>query len=210
MQQQFKNIILDLGGVIINLDYQRTASAFREMGAGDFETIYSQKKQMQLFDDFEKGILPESAFRNAIRSHLSKPVADPDIDAAWNAMLLDVPLHRLELLRSLKQQYRIFLLSNTNVIHVNSFSAMLEQTYGSNTFEKIFERIYYSCFLKMRKPDAAIFQLVLEENKLEKDATLFIDDSLQHVQGAMKAGITSQLLEKGMELKDLLHALKVI
>lgn len=210
MENQVKNIIFDLGGVLINLDYKRTAAAFAQLGIVSFDSIYSQKKQEHLFDDFEKGTLSEAAFRDQIRQHLQNPVSDDEIDNAWNAMLLDIPGERIQLLQQLKSKYRIFLLSNTNAIHVKSFSSALVQRHGTPILENIFERVYYSCFMKMRKPDAEIFNHVLMENDLEKSSTIFIDDSAQHVEGASKTGIPSYLLKEGQQINELINNLKLL
>ena len=200
-----KNIIFDLGGVIINLDYNKTAAAFKLLGITDFDIIYSHKKQEKLFDEFEKGNISSGEFRDIIRQYLSKPVSDAEMDAAWNAMLLDVPAEKMSMLNELRNQYRIFLLSNTNMIHVNAFTQIVESAYGSNAFENTFEKVYYSCFLNMRKPDAVIFEKVISENNLALHETVFIDDSLQHVQGAKAAGLSGFLLEPKQSLQELLN-----
>jgi len=209
MKNKYQNIIFDLGGVIINLDYQKTAAAFRNLGASAFEEIYSHKKQQSLFDDFEKGTLSNAQFRDEIRKYLIIKTSDDVIDAAWNAMLLDVPKYRLDAIESLKPDYRIFLLSNTNKIHVNAFTQGLHQSYGSNPFEQLFEKVYYSCLMNMRKPDKEIFDFVLRENNLQPEDTLFIDDSPQHIEGARKSGITAHLLEKNVDVVDLLINLRM-
>ncbi|MEP7265789.1 MAG: HAD family phosphatase [Bacteroidota bacterium] len=210
MENQIKNIIFDLGGVLINLDYKRSAIAFEQLGITSFDRIYNQKKQEHLFDDFEKGVLSEAAFRNEIRIFLKNQVMDDEIDNAWNAMLLDIPDDRIQLLHHLKTKYRIFLLSNTNAIHVKSFSSALLQKHGVPVLDNLFEQVYYSCFMKMRKPDAEIFNHVLKENKLDPSSTIFIDDSLQHVEGAEKTGIKSYLLKEGQQINELVTELKLL
>ena len=206
---KIKNIIFDLGGVIINLDYNRTANAFKELGFQHFDIIYSQKKQEHLFDDFEKGILSPEQFRSTIKLHINMQVTDQSIDAAWNAMLLDIPPEKMDLLHQLQNKYRIFLLSNTNIIHVKAFTAILENAYGLNAFEKVFEKVYYSCFLNMRKPDHEIFEMVINENKLNKEETIFIDDSIHHVEGAIRSGIHGIHLANTDSLIELINQILV-
>ena len=198
-----KNIIFDLGGVIINLDYNRTAEAFKRLGLTEFDIIYSQKKQESVFDEFEKGTLDAARFRDIIRQYIPQPVSDMQVDTAWNAMLLDVPDDKMLLLKELNKEYRIFLLSNTNIIHVNAFTKIVESAYGKNAFEAIFERVYYSCLMNMRKPDAEIFQKVINENNLSIYETVFIDDSKQHVAGAKAIGLTGFLLDEKQSLQEL-------
>lgn len=200
----YENIIFDLGGVIINLDYHRTAQAFINLGLTNFNEIYSKAKQTSLFDDFEKGKMTEAGFRDTLKQYLPATITDSEVDAAWNAMLLDIPAHRISFLRSVAQRHRIFLLSNTNQIHVDAFTAMNDQIFGKGVFESIFEKHYYSCNMGMRKPDAEIFNYVISENNLDPKKTLFIDDSPQHIEGALKTGLAAELLkvEKGERLEE--------
>jgi glucose-1-phosphatase len=201
--QKYEAIIFDLGGVIIDLSYQRTAEAFVNLGLESFDAIYSKAKQTNLFDDFEKGILSEDGFRAELKKHLPGNTGDAQIDNAWNAMLLDIPFQRVEFLREVGAKYRIFLLSNTNRIHVKAFSKMADDIFGENNFLSVFEKSYLSCEMGMRKPDAEIFEKVLGDNHLDRSKTLFIDDSIQHVEGALKVGLNSKLLsvEQGQKLE---------
>ena len=195
-----RNIIFDLGGVLINLDAGATSKAFRELGMADFDQQFSFAKQSGLFDDFDRGKISPEEFRNSLRKFLPPGTTDNAIDDAWNAMLLDVPPRRLHLLESLGKNYRLFLLSNTNEIHVAAFSRALEKTFGFRDFSGYFEKWYYSCRIGMRKPDREIFDFVLQENNLDPQQTLFIDDSKQHVEGARKSGIDATLLPPGEDI----------
>ena len=192
---RIRNIILDLGGVIIDLDYRRTAYAFIDLGMAGFDEVYSKARQTAFFDDFEKGFLDAAAFRGDLRRHLPQDVSDEEIDRAWNAMLLGVPENRIEWLRELGKHYRLFLLSNTNQIHITAFTEMLSRNLQGFKIEELFEKTYYSCHLGMRKPDPGIFQHVLRENDLDPSQTLFVDDSIQHIEGALKTGINAEWLD---------------
>lgn len=202
--KKYDSIIFDLGGVIINLDYNKTAQAFIDLGLSNFNEIYSKAKQTSLFDDFEKGTMSNEAFRATLKQYLPATVTDVEIDKAWNAMLLDIPLHRIDFLRKVAERYRIFLLSNTNLIHVTAFTVINDHLFGKGVFESIFEKHYYSCEMGMRKPDAEIFEFVLAQNGLERTNTLFIDDSPQHIEGARKTGLDAELLkvEQGEKLEE--------
>lgn len=191
---QIRNIILDLGGVIIDLDYRRTADAFIRLGMAGFDEVYSKARQTSFFDDFEKGFLDANTFRGDLRKHLPENISDEEIDRAWNSMLIGVPPKRIEWLRQLGRHYRLFLLSNTNVIHIASFTEMLSRELDGFKIEELFENTYYSCLLGMRKPDREIFQHVIHENGLDPSKTLFVDDSIQHVDGALKTGISAEWL----------------
>ncbi len=128
--QGIKHIIFDLGGVILNIDYQLTYKAFGELGIKDFTSLYSQFQGSQLFDDLETGRVTPDVFLEAMHAHVPATVTDGQILAAWNAMLLDFPLQRLQLLQQLQLYYNTYLLSNTNAIHLDKFNAILQESRG--------------------------------------------------------------------------------
>ncbi|MFI5164572.1 MAG: HAD family hydrolase [Bacteroidia bacterium] len=198
-----KNIIFDFGGVILNIDYKRTELAFAKLGLTDFAEIYSQATQKELFDVFEKGSITPADFRREVRKFIDREVSDSQINEAWNSMLLDLPEERIHLLDQLKKKYHLFLMSNTNEIHFNAFTDYMRKKFNRDIFSDVFDKAYVSHRVNMRKPDAEIFELVLNENKLKKEETLFIDDSIQHIEGAKKAGLNTIFLEKGKTILDL-------
>jgi epoxide hydrolase-like predicted phosphatase len=204
---EIKNIIFDLGGVIINLDIPRTIKSFEAFGIKDFEKTYSQLAQTPLFDKFDKGLITENDFFEGIRTQFNLQQSLTEIEEAWNAMLLDFPAHRLQQLLEYKKKYRTFLLSNTNVTHIRSFENTLKNAHQIDNLSSYFEEDYYSCHLHMRKPDAEIFEFVLKEHDLKPEETVFIDDTIIHVKGAEKCGINAFLLPKGAEFKTLLDSI---
>jgi len=197
-----KNIIFDLGGVILNIDYNRTANAFKNIGVTNFDKVCSQAKQNKVFDDLETGKLSPPEFRDYLKKEQGL-LSDADIDNAWNAMLLDLPKKRVELLEKLKINYRIFLLSNTNKIHIKAFQQIVSTSYKGSLFDTIFEQHYYSSEIGMRKPNADCFEFVLNSNNLEASETLFIDDSIQHIEGAKKIGLKTYYLKAGEDITTL-------
>jgi putative hydrolase of the HAD superfamily len=188
---QVKNIIFDLGGVLINIDYKATENAFKNAGIRNFDELFSQAKQTRLFDNLEKGLVDEVTFKDGLRLLSNVNLSDKTIDDAWNAMLLDFPKHRVELLQNVRKNYKTFLLSNTNELHIPAFENLIEKEYGIADFSSLFDKLYYSCRVQMRKPDKEIFELVINENNLNPQETLFIDDSIQHVQGAQNVGLNA-------------------
>ena len=199
----YKNIIFDLGGVIINIDYTLLVKAFKKLGVENFDELYSQAHQNKLFDLFEKGKISAADFRNEIRKYCNKNLSDVQIDSAWNAMLLDLPEERLKLLQALKKTHRTFLLSNTNEIHMLAINKYLQKMYGISDLSGYFEKMYLSFEVGMRKPDEEIFEFVLSENKLDPAETLFIEDSIQHIEAAKKLGIQIYWLQKNEAVTDL-------
>ncbi len=199
----YKNIIFDFGGVIIRIDYGRIAATFKNFGLHNFDQLYTQLHQTTLFDDFEKGLISPQQFRDQLREISGIGLTDSQIDEGWNAILIDLPQENIDVLRRLKQSHRLFLLSNTNAIHEEAFTKIMIRDFGKNVLEENFENIYFSHHLNMRKPDLEIFEKVLQENDLIATETLFVDDSLQHIDGAKKAGIQTLYVEKGEMIVDL-------
>lgn len=202
MGQEIEAVIFDLGGVLINLNYQRTIGAFEQLGLADFSETYSQLAQTELFDRFETGQISSFHFVNRLLDKLPQGTSANQVVHAWNAMILDFPAERMEWLMRMKERYRIFLLSNTNTLHMEAVRRSLTKTVGHNRLEMYFERAYFSCDMGMRKPDPAIFLRVCEEQGLQPEKTLFIDDSPQHVEGARNAGLQSVHLVPGTAVQS--------
>lgn len=202
MIKDIRHIILDLGGVILNIDYQATAKAFTELGIQNFSEVYSQALQTSLFDDFETGKIDTPIFVAALQQLAGMPLAEQDIINAWNAMLLDFPLRRLQVLQQLQLHYDMVLLSNTNEIHEAAFNKILNDRHGIPNIGVFFDKVYLSHRVGLRKPDVGIFKRILDDTGFAASQTLFIDDSIQHVEGARKAGIQVIHLEKGMTIED--------
>lgn len=184
------NIIFDLGGVIVNIDYMKTQQHFEDLGLTSFGEVYSQAAQSGLFDLYEKGLMDSDTFRSRLRQLAPEfKVSDKDLDAAWNAMILDLPSARLEVLYSLKSKVRTFLLSNTNEIHIDCFHNQLKVEHGKDNLSDYFEKVYYSYEVQLRKPDKEIFQHVINKNSLAVKRTLFIDDTIRHIESARSLGL---------------------
>lgn len=210
MIQNIRNIIFDLGGVLLNIDYQKSTDAFSALGITRFDRVFTQFHQNKVAQEFEKGLIPASAFRDYVRSISDTYLSDSDIDSAWNAMLLDFPPHRYQLLEKLKASYRTFLLSNTNEIHYNAFQQIIRESFAIDSLETLFEKAYYSHQVNLRKPDAEIFNKILTENHLLPFETLFIDDSIQHIQTAEKLGIRAHHLTSDTDISHVLKHLEVL
>jgi epoxide hydrolase-like predicted phosphatase len=205
-----KNIIFDLGGVIINLNVNKTISEFNKLTSLNFEDIYTQANQVELFDLFDKGKISIESFFTQLKQKLNFDGNIEYLIDAWNSMILDIPEDRLDTLVNAKQNYNTFLLSNTNESHIKVFESDLYSEYGVKNFEDYFDKLYYSCRIGLRKPDKEIFEYVLTKNKLNPSETVFIDDSIQHVKSAGECGINAFLLEPNMEVNDLLKSLNLL
>jgi glucose-1-phosphatase len=192
--KKIKSIIFDLGAVLLNISYQKTIEEFDKLGIKNSSTFYSKKLQTNIFNLLETGEISESDFIKEIQKHCTE-ATNTQILYAWNAMLLDLPQHRLQLLKQLKTEYNIYLLSNTNKIHISEFENKLgKEQY--NEFYQLFDKVYYSHEIGCRKPNAEAFEIIINENNLISEEVLFIDDSPQHIEGAKKLGIkTYHLLD---------------
>ncbi len=195
----YDTILLDLGGVLIDVDYHAAAREFEKLGFVDFDSMYSKAKQDNLFDGFETGALSPAQFRNRIRQLHASTLSDARIDHCWNAMLGSIPPERIDLVKRLKERYKVLLLSNTNAIHVPAFEAIVARENGITDFKGLFHGAYYSCEMGMRKPSAAIFLHVLSLHGANPMHTLFVDDSIQHVEGARRAGLHAEHLDLARE-----------
>jgi len=198
-----KNIIFDLGGVILNIDYQLTENAFKDLGMQNFDEVYSQQKQSGLFDHFETGKLSSKEFIQQIKSEANLLVDDQEIVDAWNAMLLDLPKERIALLNKLKEKHITFLLSNTNEIHFKAFCKIVEKETGQASLSPFFNEVFYSHEIQLRKPEKEAFNHILLKYDLQPSETLFIDDSPQHIASAKEMGIITYYLQKGEDILDL-------
>ena len=199
MIKGIKHIIFDLGGVLLNIDYNLTEKAFIDAGIKNFPELYGQLQQSDLFDKWEMGLMERAEFISTLQKISDTPLTQ--ILNAWNAMLLDFPVRRLQILQQLRLYYDLFLLSNTNEIHEESFNNILMRAHGFPNIGVFFDKVYLSHRVGMRKPNAEIFQRILDDNDLKPEQTLFIDDSPQHIVTAKQLGIQTIFLEKGMTIE---------
>ncbi len=202
MIEGVKHILFDLGGVLLNIDYKLTEKAFIDLGITDFPERYSQLSQTPVFDDFETGKIDKDSFIAQMQAMAGVPLSAQQITDAWNAMLLDYPLRRLQILQQLRLYYDLLLLSNTNEIHEAAFNDILYKAHGMPTLGVFFDKVYLSHRIGMRKPNPEVFRHILDENGLNAADTLFIDDSPQHIEGAKSVGIRTIYMEKGMTIED--------
>ncbi|MEL5893350.1 HAD family phosphatase [Bacteroides sp. GD17] len=185
-----KNLIIDFGGVLIDLDRQRCLDNFKKLGMPDTEVVLDIYHQQDFFQQYEKGLITTAEFRDVIREKIGKPVTDARIDEAWNSFLVNIPTYKLDLLLNLRKDYVVYLLSNTNELHWQ-WSCQHAFPYKTFRVEDYFEHIFLSYEMKMAKPDAEIFRRVLDETDIVPQETLFIDDSDANCRTAETLGIST-------------------
>jgi FMN phosphatase YigB (HAD superfamily) len=201
--KKFRNIIFDLGGIFIELDYNRTEQAFISLGVTNFNQLFTQHKASSLFQKLETGHLSATEFYEAVRLSTHLPLRDEQIKNAWNAMLGGFPPERLGWLKKVGAQYNVYLFSNTNVIHYDRCQQIFRESTGSNNFDDYFIKAWYSHKLGIRKPNVEAFQKLVEMENLKAEETLFIDDTPINIEGAKLAGLQTILLQPPKTVLDL-------
>jgi putative hydrolase of the HAD superfamily len=203
MMKPIKNIIFDLGGVLLNINYQKTAEAFEQLGFHDFNNMYTQYTADEIFSQLETGKISNEDFYKSLLAKATHPILVEDLQTAWNAMLLDFRTESLAKLRQLKQKYNIFLLSNTNNIHWQAFQSIFTESTGEDSLDHYFHKAYYSHQVGLRKPNADIYQFVAKDAGLEMAETIFIDDSYNNIEAAAALGFKTHLLMAGEKIEML-------
>ena len=196
IDSRIKNLLIDFGGVLVDLDMQRCIDRFKELGCNDLDQLLNMYHQADFLMSYEKGLITSEEFRKDIRSMIRHTVSDEQIDSAWNSFLVGVPTYKLELLLQLRQKYNVFLLSNTNELHWE-WSCRNAFSYQKHQVEAFFDRIYLSFEMKMAKPDPSIFKAVLEDASINPEETFFIDDSSANCSTAQALGISTYTPQAG-------------
>ena len=198
-----KNIIFDLGKVIVDLDPEATTEAFKTLCGDRYDEVMNELAKSFFFERFERGEISSKDFIKTLQEKTGTETTLISVIEAWNAMLGQIPEKRLEILLWAKANYRTFCLSNTNEIHINSVYGELMKNKGIVNLNQYFEKVYLSHEMGQRKPEERIFQTVLQTEKLNPKETLFIDDTEGHLTGAEAVGINTFHLSSNFTLEDL-------
>lgn len=197
MTEKIKNIIFDFGGVIHDIRYENVSETFVHHGITNLGTFYSKDFQTEEMDLFEKGLLSPAQYRDYIRRATGRDLSDADIDDIVNAILIDVPAERVELLERIRSHYHTYLFSNTNQINYDCFTDRLQKKFGFDIFNRCFDAAYFSHFMHCRKPSPEGFRRIIAEQHLDPAETLFIDDIAKNLDGARSVGIHGLHLASG-------------
>jgi glucose-1-phosphatase len=200
-----KNVIFDLGGVLLDIDTNKTNEAFEQLGVNDFKLFYSLHKMDLLFENLETGKINDTDFYEGLKQRIpTLRLTNNQIKEAWNALLLDFRKDSLRFLEKLAQTHKLFLLSNTNGIHQVAFNDIFKKTViGKTSLDGYFTKAYYSHIIGLRKPEKEIYSFVLEDAQLAASETLFIDDLLINIEGAKAVGIKTHHLKPHEKIEDL-------
>ena len=184
-----KTIVFDLGGVVLNLDIPRTFDAFAKLARVSVEELLKFSAEKDVFHPYETGQITTDEFLNRMLNLFGNKVSHEQIIDAWNAMLLDLPQDRIHYLDKLRSKYKTIVLSNTNDLHLKAFEQIVSEATNGRSLTDFFDHVYYSHKIGMRKPNADIFEFVLEKHDLIPSETLFIDDMEQNIKGAANVGL---------------------
>jgi FMN phosphatase YigB (HAD superfamily) len=196
-----KNIIFDWGGVLTNLHFDRIETAFVNLGIVHIKDLFTHGDAVELGRKLEVAGISPAAFRNEIRKLSEQALSDAQIDAAWNSLLGDTPESRIAVVKRMREKYRVFLLSNTNVIHAEFYNKWLLENHNTN-HRQLFNKAFYSHEMQLRKPDALIFERVLQQGNMKPSETLFVDDTEMHVDAADSLGIVAFHLKNEMDITE--------
>jgi FMN phosphatase YigB (HAD superfamily) len=189
---QIKNIIFDLGGVILNLDMQRTEEAFEALcpNKESYLKIRQELLDSGKFFDIETGHIHEDDFIQSFRQANPLEVTEAQVRQAWSAMLLDMPAERIEVLRAVADAgYHVYLLSNINSIHLADVYKIIQAEHGDLDFDALFKKPYYSHLIGHRKPNVETFEWVVKDAGVVAKETIFIDDNADNVKSAASIGL---------------------
>ena len=202
MDKNIKNIVFDLGGVLVDLDFKSAINGLQKAGFANVKEQLQAFDREGIFQKFELGEMTAEEFRSAIRENSTVTLTDEEVDALWNLMLLEIPREKLELILDLRGKYMVYLLSNTNSIHwdyvcKNAFN------YRGFRVSDYFEKTFLSFEMHLAKPDKAIFEKMLENANLLAEETLFIDDSEANCKAAAEVGIHAHHYHIGDDLSKI-------
>lgn len=186
LPEGLKAIMFDLGGVIIELHYQKTVTPFAHLAGITEQGIGDLFVTSDVLQRFEVGEISENVFHQQVCEILGINMERELFDATWNALLGDISRERIKAIQQL--DYRTLILSNTNSVHERAFNEILHQSHGIESLHEVVEKVYFSHEVGLRKPDDNIYQYVLEDQQLEPDEILFIDDRADNIQAARQLG----------------------
>ena len=202
MDKNIKNIVFDLGGVLVDLDFKSAINGLQKAGFANVKEQLQAFDREGIFQKFELGEMTAEEFRSAIRENSTVTLTDEEVDALWNLMLLEIPREKLELILDLRGKYMVYLLSNTNSIHwdyvcKNAFN------YRGFRMDDYFEETFLSYEMHLAKPDKAIFEKMLNDANLLPEETLFIDDLEANCKAAEEVGIHAHHYHIGDDLSKI-------
>ncbi|GHS91619.1 D-ribitol-5-phosphate phosphatase [Bacteroidia bacterium] len=197
-----KNIVFDLGGVIITLDHERAVKRFLEIGVDNARELLDPYHQKGIFLDLEEGKLSRENFYDALRKESGKNISNENIDYGWFGFLKETPDYKLEMLEQLKKQYNLFLLSNTNPI-IMSWARTADFSGKGKKLDDYFDKLYLSYEIGITKPNKRIFDYLIADSGIKPEETLFIDDGVANIEAGKALGMKTYRPENGEDFRGI-------
>jgi HAD superfamily hydrolase (TIGR01509 family) len=201
-EQRIKNILFDLGGVILDIDVHATLKEFYELGFPSELLQYPNNMTSDLFFRYETGKINTLEFRNEIRKLTGLDLSDEALDKAWNAMILRIPSERTQLIEKLMERYELYMLSNTSPLHVPVFEQMYLEKAGK-PMKDFFKKIYYSHEIGWHKPDKEAWEYVIKDAGIVPEETLFLDDNIHNIIASKELGFQAIHIHERTRLTNL-------
>jgi len=196
---KIKNIIFDLGGVLLNINPLLSLLELEKISGISKDELIVKFVNEKIFEKFDTGSLNPAQFRSKLCQILNCGVSDAEIDRTWNELLLDFPLSRVELLQQIRKNYRVFLLSNTNSIHFDHYTHEFYEKYGIQMTD-LFDNLFLSYEIGIHKPDAGIYTHILQQAGIKASESVFFDDSLANIEAAELQGIAGIQIKDGLDV----------
>lgn len=203
-----KNLIFDLGGVIIDLHVHKTREAFQDLGMPDTANWFVANQQVSLLNDYETGKLSTEAFIAGINKESGLDISDDQFYRAWTTMLGRVKNERILMLKELRENYRVYALSNINAMHAHACHTILQRDHDIYSFHEIFDLVFYSHEIGSRKPEPEAWLKILDRTGILKEETLFFDDNLPNVEMAASLGFQSKFVDR--EIVEIVRTLELL
>ncbi len=192
---KIKNIVFDLGNVIINIDFELTYQALAALTDKDVGEVKKQLDEINLWNRYEEGLVTDELFLDTLYKALELTCSLEQLKEAWCAILMDIPQRRIDMIDNLRNKYRVFILSNTNNIHIQVINGTLKAQFNKPDLRSIVEKAFYSYEMKTRKPEKEIYLTMLADAGITASETLFLDDVVENIEASKKQGIQTILVD---------------
>lgn len=200
---KIKVIVFDLGDVVINIDFMLTYKAFAELSGITLDEALVKFDELEVFDKYEKGLFSDDEFVAFLKTNFAPSIDDEVIVDAWNAILLDIPPARIDLMKELQAKYDTYILSNTSNIHIIEVNNILSRATGVSNLKELVIKPFYSYEMGLRKPSREIYNTMIDEIGCKPEEILFVDDNEANIISANEMGINAVLVTKENSILDI-------
>lgn len=197
-------IIFDFGNVLIDLDYPRVIKRFSEVAQKNREEIEELVVNAPVLQQFERGMIDPDEFRAEVNKLLGTNLRESQFDAIWNSMLKSITKERMNKVLQIGEKFDTYILSNTNIIHEMAYEEMIMEETGRLSLRDFVKEVFYSHEIGLRKPNLNCYEYVIDEIDNYPSRMLFLDDRLDNVESAQKAGMKAvQIFDPDSQLNEI-------